>query len=206
VPYASAVKFTVDIDPASWANVALGTIAAILGAAALWVQPSLSRRFKALVSSVVVIGIVVAVLPFLHRSAASESASGIHFLVPPNTVPRCNVYQGTGDIPDGHELLILDRPVDSNGNSQSSTYYLDGEASRTSTGWQTPQFDVGSEHVEIAAVLVDSDLASYLGSLIIVNASGQKIDGSWVSQLAPPGSHVKPSIFINPNLSGTKPC
>jgi hypothetical protein len=194
--------FTFDIDPTSWATVALGTTAAILAAIQVLTQaPTLGRRAKALVGAVIPLGVIIAVIPFIHNAKPNHDAAQLSFVQPPNGGQRCNIYQGLGKVPDGYDVLVFDRPVDANGNGEGSSYYLDGKALKVGTNWQTPHVDAGSANVEVSGVLVNSELAAYLTTLKIVGPNSKSVDASWISANLPPGSHVDPPIVTSPNPS-----
>jgi hypothetical protein len=142
-------------------------------------------------------------------SAAAATGSGnpkagpsnLHFIVPPTPkVARRGIYQGTGNIPSGYDLLVFNRSVDADHQSDTGTYSMDGLATGTSSGWNTPPVCAGTTYVEITAVLVPSSTTRFLKSIIPV-VNNVETNGSWVSGALPAGEKVEPSIFVEPDLS-----
>lgn len=119
---------------------------------------------------------------------------------PPRPVPRCNVYQGVGQIPDEKDLLIFSREVDSRGGSTGGKYYLEGVASRTRDGWTTPRVDEGGTYAEVSAVLVTKELSTFLRSIVVTDERS-----AWIASVPLPGSRVEPPIVIELDPK-TAPC
>jgi hypothetical protein len=162
----------------------------------------------ALVGSLAVLVSILAPIEHESSRASTPQASTIRFIQPPTkSVPRCGVYQGLGKIPSGRVLLIFDRGVDANGQSSGSKYYLDGRAAPNEAGWTTPKIDAGDTHVEVAAVLVPTGIADFMSSISPVGTDGKPfVGGAWVSNSLPLGEQISPSVLIDPDLNGTKPC
>jgi hypothetical protein len=130
----------------------------------------------------------------LGSSASTTTVTGFGFVNVPIPVPFCDVYAGTGTIPAGDEVLIFDQPLtnDNQPNLQQSFYY-DGPATPSKTGWLTPQVTIGvpgkvgaGEHIELLAILAPKSLANYVQSIF-----------------TPPGSWWKSSASL-PGLQATQ--
>ena len=159
------------------------------------------------------VGVIVALATISLRpqnapTSRGPAAGSLRFHQPPTrSVPRCNVFDGSGTVPPHYSLLVFDRGVDANNQPTTSEWFLDGPATPTDKGWNTPQVDAGEAHVEIAGVLVPTGIADFLHSVVPVDGQGRELnDGTWVATLLPLGEQVKPSIFIDPDLKGSSPC
>lgn len=161
-----------------------------------------------LIAAPIVLGVALLIFTSTFGLQSKSPSAAVHFIVPPvKTVPRCNVYQGTGAIPPNQRLLIFNRAVNVNGEPMDGgRFYLDGPAVSTEAGWKTPLVEAGAEYVEIAAVLVPNETADFLRSISPVSADGGLIeDGAWLSRSLPFGQK-SPSLFVEPDLSDVKPC
>jgi hypothetical protein len=87
----------------------------------------------------------------------------LRFTPPAGTVPMCNDLAGTGTIPADHHLAIFDRSL----SAPNASYYFDGLASDTDTGWRLLNVTLGEPReagvrVELVAVLVPREVGEYL--------------------------------------------
>jgi hypothetical protein len=77
---------------------------------------------------------------------------------------------------------------------------LDGRAGNNDSGggWRTPRLDVGSVHIEIAAVLVPTTLYISLHSIDLTDVADSP-GAAWVMDILPPGQQVR-SLHVDPKL------
>jgi hypothetical protein len=141
--------------------------------------------------------------PSSPSSPASPASPALRFVpLPSRSVPRCHVYSGEGEIPDGQTLMILDRTVHENDDPEGSQFYLDGKALRNTGGWQTPRIEAGDTHVEIAALLVPTLLFDALSSIHPVG-DGTTPSTPWLIGTLPPGQQLV-SLFVDPRPKTAK--
>ncbi|MCF3964583.1 hypothetical protein [Streptomyces fuscigenes] len=108
-----------------------------------------------------------------HRVSQDEAASRLRFLPVTGPVAHCVSFSGTGRVPDGHALVIFDRPSDSGGRyTSTSTFSFDGEAAPSASGWTVPDLNLGSgdagdkgTHMVVVAVLMPDNVAGFLDAL-----------------------------------------
>ncbi|MCA1219745.1 hypothetical protein [Streptomyces sp. 8L] len=104
-----------------------------------------------------------------------DSAQGLKFLPVTGPVSHCVSFAGTGRIPDGDALVVLDRPTDSGGRyTPTSTFSFDGEAaaSPSGRGWIVPDLNLGAgepsdkgTHMAVLTVLMPENVAGFLDTL-----------------------------------------
>lgn len=189
------------------AGATLGFLLLVVGRLdALYRRGALNWKwFGDLLLIAVPIALGVALLTSTFGPQSEPPPAAVRFIAPPTkTVPRCNVYQGTGTIPSNQRLLIFNREVNMNHEPTGGKFYLYGPAVSTETGWRTPLVEAGAKYVEIVAVLVPNETADFLRSISPV-VDGKSIDGTWLSESLPFGEK-SPSLFVEPDLSGAKTC
>jgi hypothetical protein len=120
-------------------------------------------------------------------------------------VPWCQVYNGTGSIPAGYQLIIFDTPAGPDGEPASPAYYsLDAIAIHPVAGhWYTIPVQIGSPGVanfysDIVGVLASESTYDYIKSIIIYG------NAPWWTTKLPPGPKI--SLFVVTNGKRGIPC
>lgn len=153
------------------------------------------RAFPIFIAVMLVVAtIVVLMAPTASGKVGAEPASRpgprLQFLpLSSGTSPRCAAYYGTGQIADGHTLLIYDRAIDALGVEVNHDYTFSGQATKTAEGWTTPKIEHGSDYVEVVGVLTPDDVWEYMRS-IYSPATGERISKGLRSAQLPPGDRV----------------
>jgi hypothetical protein len=119
-------------------------------------------------------------------AASTTTVMGFGFVNPQIPVPYCDVYVGTGRIPAGDKVLIFDQPLtDDNQPNLLQSFYYDGSAVPTKTGWLTRRVTIGvtgkagaDEHIELLAILAPENLANYVQSIFTPSNSWWKSSAS----------------------------
>ena len=114
----------------------------------------------------------VTVTKFRDPPSLADQAKSLKFLPVAGPIPHCVTFSGTGAIPAGDALVLLDRPTDPAGDyTTTSTFSYDGPvaASQPQHGWTAPALDIGSgdasdngTHIAIVALLVPQSVADFL--------------------------------------------
>ncbi|WP_306207544.1 hypothetical protein [Actinoplanes sp. RD1] len=113
---------------ASCAALLAGTVALVLG----W------RRRHPVAAAVAVLVIAVGAAG-LGTFSRGEPAVTLAFDPQADPVPYCRSYEGTGRIPDGHQVLLFDRAT----ADVTGAYYFHGQAARTDHGWLARGVEIG---------------------------------------------------------------
>lgn len=178
---------TADGEGPSWATLialATGGVGALLTAAALtngqllfalllagvalpWtllIRPAFRRRWRpiapALTSLAFAGAAVFARLP-AHQPTA-PTAPALRFVAPDRPIGHCLTISGTGVIPVGKALVLLDRATDEAGfYTPRSRFGYDGAATPSGAGWIAQDLDIGAgdpsdngQHIALVALLV----------------------------------------------------
>jgi hypothetical protein len=115
-------------------------------------------------------------------------------------VPWCNtVLNGTGKIPNGDSLLILDREVSSDDEvSPNSKYSLDGQARPSGNTWSLstvfigPRTRVSYFYDELTGILVPNGTAGFITAISL----------PWASHLLPPAlEYINAFVLRDDDLS-----
>ena len=114
-------------------------------------------------------------------SSLTRAAAQLKFLPLPGPVPHCISFTGTGKIPAGAELVILDRTTDPAGYyTDGSDFSYDGPAEASGSGWTAPDRKIGSgdasdygSHTAIVGLLVTDSVGNYLDDSTSNSDTGQ---------------------------------
>jgi hypothetical protein len=152
----------------------------LAGAALPWV-PLMTRAARgrwrlatAAVASLALVGAAVAVRLSQEQPAAPPSATPAPRFVPPDgPVGHCLTISGTGLIPAGKALVLLDRATDQAGfYTPGSRFNYDGAALPSGDGWIARDLDIGAgdpsdngQHIALVALLTRADLPERLAAL-----------------------------------------
>jgi hypothetical protein len=120
------------------------------------------------------------------------------FVGVPPTVPMCARFAGTGNIPSEMSVVLFDREAGGN----TTEYYFDGIGKPDGDGLVFPEVTIGEPNqagirVELVAVIVDDDVATYLEG---VDSGGEE---AWHSSGLP--GPVAARIEVERNSNST-PC
>jgi hypothetical protein len=102
----------------------------------------------------------------LSIAKPTPAGTNLSFVQPDGRVPPCNTFYGSGSIPADKTLLIFDRGVPDNPESERrARYYFDGPVKIRHDGWLIREVEVGANkkegfQAEVAAVLRDKNVAS----------------------------------------------
>lgn len=110
-----------------------------------------------------------------------KAAAQLKFLKPPERIPHCATFNGTGTIPAQDDLVLFDRPSDAYGNyTHTPAFGYDWTADSQGNGWTAPNREIGSgdpsdngTHIAIVAVLVPKSTAHFLDDLTSDSDTGQ---------------------------------
>lgn len=110
-----------------------------------------------------------------------KAAAQIKFLKPPQAIPHCMTFTGTGTIPAQDSLVLFDRPSDALGNyTHTPAFGYDWPVDPQGKGWTAPNREIGSgdpsdngTHIAIVAVLVPKSAAHFLDDLTSNSDTGQ---------------------------------
>lgn len=124
----------------------------------------------------------VTVTKFRDPPSLADQAKNLKFLPVAEPIPHCVTFSGTGTIPAGDALVLLDRPTDPAGYyTTDSTFSYDGPvaASQLQHGWTAPAINIGSgdasdngAHIAIIALLVPQSVADFLDATTSDSDSG----------------------------------
>ena len=115
-------------------------------------------------------------------------------------IPFCNVFAGTGTIPNGYELWIFDKDAE----DASAKYYLDTQAVQSGQTWTANNIEIGDgagdtgHRTTVFAVLVPRSAMRWLRSV-------KSIDSGIPSPELPPDSVVADQTVVT-RSSDRKPC
>jgi hypothetical protein len=115
-------------------------------------------------------------------------------------VPWCiTTLNGTGKIPNGDSLLILDRQVGADDQASStSKYSLDGQAIPSGDTWSLSPIYIGPEvkvsdfYVELTGILVPIETSNFIRAISL----------PWASHILPPAlESINAFVLRNDNLN-----
>ncbi|HKR70379.1 MAG TPA: hypothetical protein VJT16_16185 [Streptosporangiaceae bacterium] len=115
-------------------------------------------------------------------------------------IPFCNVFAGTGTIPNGYELWIFDKDAE----DASAKYYLDTQAVQSGKTWTAGNIEIGDgagdtgHQTTVFAVLVPRRVMRWMRSF-------KDIESGIPSPELPPDSVVADQTVVT-RSSDKKPC
>jgi hypothetical protein len=136
--------------------------------------------------------------PTANATNSPPARPAMSFTPPTGSIPLCNTFSGSGVIPAGFTLWILDRE-----NSSADPYYFEGKATQQSgSTWTAEPIDIGVGAADaghqflITAVLLSNDFSQWLSTL--------DLSSGLPSPRLPPGAQQVDEITVTRNADAQK--
>jgi hypothetical protein len=166
------VHATLDMPGNVWLDLVLAAAGLLVSLWLSWISgrsEGRARWYWLTPAVLILAAMAVASMPFVHLNGAdtdtTEAGTDLRFEAVTNVL-ECQVYLGTGHIPDDHNLLLFDRATNGNGGPLDAWTVTNATASNKERGgWQTTTVHLGAQHVEVTAVVVTDGLYRSFSSI-----------------------------------------